>query len=342
MQKVKGVSPETLIVTNLGIVEVKHLAFTNIPGVKVEPSNFFKVKNKEGEWVTITGVTNLGQQPVRDFILSDGRGFILGEGQSVLSKETYLQGSSIQEDKIISIYSEGDLDRPPTDRIEGYPNTPLGNHNLSLIKLLGMITAFGVVIPESGVIGLREVPSRVTLEFTTLMDRVFNLNDNYLTNTQQTRGFCSLHYTHCGLARWMYGVLDKGIPCEIMKASKEQMLMFLNGMYDPRYLQIKSTIRGGKYVYSGSNYKVARQVFSILRSLGYSPLLIHEDNKTVSVMTVGVNILEDNVNRTTVVKNDITELRVIETCNYIDELYLIDIEQGDNFIADGLVIKVEE
>ena len=340
--KVKGVSPETPIVTNLGILDVKHLACVLTPNVKVEPRNNFKVKNIENDWVTVTAVTNLGQQSVRDIVLSDGRSYVFGEDQEVLTNKGFLCGNDIKENLDIVIHSECDIDRAPIHRLQGYPNTIFGDDSLSLIKLLGIITAFGVVTCETGVVGLKDIPARVSLEFTTLMEKLFKLDNTYLTITTQSRGTTSLHYTHLGLARWMYGILSNGVPYEIMSASKEQILMFINGMSDPRYLQVKSSIRGGKYVYNGSKYQVARQVFSLLRSLGYSPVIVDENNGTHSVLTIGVNVLEDNVNKTTTDTNNPVMMSIKETCNYLDELYLIEIEYGNNFILDGILINVGE
>ena len=88
----------------------------------------------------------------------------------------------------------------------------------------------------------------MTVEFTNLMESVFHLAPEDIVRTKQTNSKVSVHYEHIGLARWLSGLLSKGIPCEVMRSSKEQILMFLRGMYDQRYSQTQTPIKGAKYV----------------------------------------------------------------------------------------------
>lgn len=335
-----GISPNTNIVTDKGVVEVRNLACAIEVGVKVKPRSEFKIKNKEGEWVTVTGVTNLGEQYILDFTVEDGRGFVIGGNQRVYTNKGLLSGDNIKTDIEITLQSEGDIDYPSVEWVEGFPSFPLDTNSLSTLKLLGMITAFGRVIPELGVIGLVDVQPRMTVEFTNLMESVFHLAPEDIVRTKQTNSKVSVHYEHIGLARWLSGLLSKGIPCEVMRSSKEQILMFLRGMYDQRYSQTQTPIKGAKYVYHGNKEVVARQVFSLLKILGYSPRLLNETERNYSVLTVGVNIHEDSKLRSNLYKDNQTRtVRVKEVYNYLDEIYLIEIEHGNNYIADGLIIN---
>ncbi|QXN70454.1 hypothetical protein AGENTSMITH_50 [Bacillus phage vB_BspM_AgentSmith] len=335
-----GISPNINITTDKGVVEVRNLACAIEVGVKVKPITPYKLKNSSGEWVNVVSVTNLGTQYVRDFIVEDGRCFVVGDNQRVLTNKGLLSGDNIKTDIEITLQAEGDIDYPPVEWVEGFPSFPLDTNSLSTLKLLGMITAFGRVIPELGVIGLEDVQSRTVVDFTNLMETVFHLAPEDMVKTKQTTNKVSVHYTHVGLARWLNGLLNRGIPCEVMRASKEQILMFLKGMYDQRYSQTQTPIKGAKYVYYGNKPVVARQVFSLLKVLGYSPRLLNEQDHKYSVLTTGVNIHEDSKLRSNLYKDVTTKtVRVKEVCGYLDEVYLIEIDQGNNYIADGLVIN---
>lgn len=337
---IKGLSPDIHLTTDNGVVEVRNLAYAIEVGVKTNTRIPYKVKNTHGEWVAITGVTNLGLQEVRDFILDDGRCFVLGRDQEVLTNKGFLSGSSIKVDREITLHNEGEVLYPPVELIQGFPSLPMNTNSLSTLKLLGMLTAFGRVIPELGIIGIVDVQPRMTVEFISLMESVFHIAPEDIVKTKQSSSNMSVHYEHIGLSRWLNGLLSNGIPYEVMRASREQILMFLRGMYDQRYNQVQTPIKGAKYVYHGSSVVVARQVFSLLRVLGYTPRVIHKQGVGYSVLTIGVNIHEDTKLRTDLYKDkEILDIRIKEAYNYSDQLYLVEIEQGDNFIADGLVIK---
>jgi ribonucleoside-diphosphate reductase alpha chain len=135
-----------------------------------------------------------------------------------------------------------------------------------LAQFLGMLTADGHTVLESGAIGLTSGDTEAMAEFTTLSQELLGMEPRHAVETRNA----NVHYLTLNsraLCQWVRGLIGEGaytkrVPLEILAASADEKLAFLRGVsldgyHHPKY---------GLYVSAGMSERLAYGVAQICRS----------------------------------------------------------------------------
>ncbi len=360
----KCVIKGTFINTNLGIMPIERLGNASTPGEFAEPLPGLKVIGSDGDWHNVTSHYNGGIKKTIIVYLSNGQVIEGAEKHKLLAKDEWKRLDKFEhgDEVVCRLHTKGSSNKggktiPKFDDVEKGMCYMPKSMDCSLSLIVGLLLSNAYLDD----VDMDDLDDAINPEF---LGTYQNVLKQFYFKYPTSKGTNSIE---CKLnTRWLHNLCGysrayKFVPDQIMCGSNEEKNAFLLGLSTGCAF---SNENGVNYsiIYNGVSKVLRDQVFSIIHSLGCSPIMEQKYlRKNTNLYSVGIKRVDlanvtslvdqpqDNImlipKSETMATNDVESLsdpdvytlEVIAIGDGEEEVYDIEVEGDHTYLIDGVV-----